>query len=53
MIYDWLNPELTDLAKVRELVTAVRDPTLQPYPVSRKVNSVRNNGPELLQPVHA
>ncbi len=52
MIDDWLDPELTDLAKVRELVAAVPDPTLQPYAVSRKVNSVRNNGPELLEPVH-
>jgi putative SOS response-associated peptidase YedK len=52
MVDDWLDQELTDLARVRELVAAVPDPTLQPYPVSRKVNSVRNNGPELLQPVH-
>jgi putative SOS response-associated peptidase YedK len=51
MIDDWLDTNLTDLAKVRDLVAAVPNPTLQPYRVSRKVNSVRNNGPELLEPV--
>lgn len=52
VIDDWLNPELTDLTKVRELLAAVPAPSLQPYPVSREVNSVRNNGPQLLEPVH-
>lgn len=52
MIDDWLNLELTDTGRVRDLLAAVPNPTLQPDPVSRKVNSVRNNGPELLQPVH-
>jgi putative SOS response-associated peptidase YedK len=53
MIDDWLNPTLTDLGAVRELVAAVPNPELQPYPVSRDVNNVRNNRPDLLQPVHA
>lgn len=52
LINDWLNPELTDTGKVRDLLAAVPSPTLQPDPVSRNVNSVRNNGPALLQPVH-
>lgn len=52
MIDDWLNPTLVDLDKVRELVAAVPNPELQPYPVSRDVNNVRNNRPDLLQPVH-
>ena len=52
MIDDWLNPDLTDTGKVRDLLAAVPNTTLQPDPVSRKVNSVRNNGPQLLEPVH-
>jgi putative SOS response-associated peptidase YedK len=52
MIDDWLDPILTDLDKVRDLVAAVPNPELQPYPVSRDVNNVRNNRPDLLQPIH-
>lgn len=51
MIADWLDPGTTDLDRVREMVAAVPPPALQPYPVSKAVNSVRNNGPELLAPV--
>ena len=52
MVGEWLDPTITDPAKVREMVAAVPSPTLLPYPVGKAVNSVRNNGPELLQPVH-
>lgn len=51
VIDDWLNPELTDLTKVRELLAAVPAPSLQLYPVSREVNNVRNNGPQPLEAV--
>ena len=33
------------------MVASIDAPPLQPYPVSKAVNSVRNNGPELLAPV--
>jgi hypothetical protein len=46
----WLDPDLTDLAKSRDLVAAVTNLAPQPYPVSRKVDRVRDHGPELLQP---
>jgi len=48
---DWLNPSITDPDTVRELLAAIPEPRLQPYEVSTAVNSVRNNGPELLRPV--
>ncbi|MGU3432687.1 SOS response-associated peptidase [Actinomycetes bacterium M1A6_2h] len=44
----WLDPTLTDAA---ELLRSIPEPTLEPYEVSSAVNSVRNNGPELLAPV--
>lgn len=47
----WLDPSLTDPATVRELLDAVPPPTLDTYEVSTAVNSVRNNGPELVTPV--
>ena len=47
------TPRLTDPQSVRELIASVPPPVLNPYPVSKAVNNVRNNGPELLAPVHA
>lgn len=52
MVGEWLDRTITDPAKVREMVDAVPPPTLVPYSVSKAVNSVRNNGPELVQPLH-
>ena len=48
---DWLDPTITDPDRVRELLAAAPEPRLQPYEVSSAVNSVRNDGPELLAPV--
>jgi putative SOS response-associated peptidase YedK len=47
----WLDPGLTDPDTVRELLAAVPPPVLETYEVSTAVNSVRNNGPELIAPV--
>ncbi|MBY6368086.1 SOS response-associated peptidase [Rhodococcoides corynebacterioides] len=48
---DWLDPELTDLGGVADLLASLPEPHLTPYEVSTAVNNVRNNGPELLAPV--
>jgi putative SOS response-associated peptidase YedK len=48
---DWLDPTVTDLVTVAEMLAAIPEPRLVPYEVSTAVNSVRNNGPELLAPV--
>ena len=50
---DWLDPALTDPDRVRELLAAVPEPRLEPREVSIAVNSVRNNGPQLVRPVAA
>ncbi|ACY99244.1 protein of unknown function DUF159 [Thermomonospora curvata DSM 43183] len=47
----WLDPALTDVARVRDLLTPAMSGTMEAYPVSRAVNNVKNNGPELLQPL--
>lgn len=47
----WLDPTLTDLGEVTELLAAIPEPRLEPYEVSTAVNSVKNNSPELLTPV--
>jgi putative SOS response-associated peptidase YedK len=48
---DWLDPATTDLDQVRELVASIPPPVLQTYEVSTAVNSPKNNGPELVEPV--
>ena len=53
MLDAWLDPMMTDPESVRELIASVPPPVLNPYPVSKAVNSVRNNSPELLAPVPA
>jgi putative SOS response-associated peptidase YedK len=48
---EWLNAKTTDRTAVRQLLDALPEPRLVPYEVSDRVNSVRNNGPELIEPV--
>ena len=47
----WLDPELTDTEQVRGLLVPAMAGTMEAYPVSKAVNSVRNNGPALIEPV--
>lgn len=46
---DWLDPLTTAKTDVRNLLAAMPAPHLLPRMVSTKVNSVRNNGPELIE----
>jgi putative SOS response-associated peptidase YedK len=50
MYADWLDPGTTDKAYVQQLLDAVPEPVLTPRIVSDRVNSVRNNGPEHIEP---
>lgn len=47
---DWLDPGLTDAAGALA-VLAAPPPPLVPTPVSRAVSNVRNDGPELIEPL--
>ncbi|MFY2788764.1 SOS response-associated peptidase [Rhodococcus sp. MALMAid1271] len=47
----WLDPTVTDLGAVQDMLAAIPEPRLEPYEVSTAVNSVKNNSPELLTPV--
>jgi putative SOS response-associated peptidase YedK len=49
----WLDPNLTDPSRVRQLLAVTESELLEPYPVSREVNSVDNNHPGLLEPIRA
>jgi putative SOS response-associated peptidase YedK len=50
---DWLDTKLTDKDTIRQLLDSLPEPHLVPYEVSNRVNAVRNNGPELIEPVTA
>ncbi|MFW6598527.1 SOS response-associated peptidase [Propionibacteriaceae bacterium Y2011] len=47
----WLDPARTDADDALELLQVTEPAMLAAYPVSTQVNSVRNNGPELLDRV--
>ena len=51
MLADWLDPTRTDPADVREMVSAMPEPRLVPRPVGKAVGNMRNNGPQLIEPV--
>ncbi|QFG25084.1 SOS response-associated peptidase [Actinomadura sp. WMMB 499] len=46
----WLDPALTDPDRVRGLLVPAMAGTMDAFPVSKAVNSVKNNGPELVEP---
>jgi putative SOS response-associated peptidase YedK len=47
----WLNPRLTDPGELLAILDDRREPELVIRPVSRLVNDVRNDGPELVVPI--
>jgi putative SOS response-associated peptidase YedK len=47
----WLDPRATDLDAVRAHLAFSRPGRFDAYPISTAVNSSRNNGPRLLEPV--
>jgi putative SOS response-associated peptidase YedK len=47
----WLDPELTDPTELSMILEMAPGEELFAYPVSPKVNSTRNEGPELAVPV--
>ena len=50
---DWLDPANNDVADLKTLLTPAMVGDLTTWPVSTAVNAVRNNGPELIEPVPA
>ncbi|TDD84730.1 SOS response-associated peptidase [Actinomadura rubrisoli] len=46
----WLDPALTEVEEVRGLLVPAMAGTMDAYPVSKAVNNVKNNGPQLIEP---
>lgn len=47
----WLDPRVDDVDEIRGLMAPPPDGTLDIYAITTAVNNVRNNGPELLEPL--
>jgi putative SOS response-associated peptidase YedK len=47
----WLDPELADVGELQGLLVPAPDAAIELYPVSPLVNNVRNDGPELIEPL--
>lgn len=47
----WLDPTVSDPALLQGLLVPAAPGRLEAYPVSTAVNNVRNNGPELVEPL--
>jgi putative SOS response-associated peptidase YedK len=48
---DWLDPANHEVSDLRSLLVPAAVSGLTTYPVSTAVNSVRNNGPQLIEPL--
>ena len=48
---DWLDPGFDDTEYLSSLLRPAPDDVLGVYPISTRVNNVRNQGPELLEPM--
>jgi putative SOS response-associated peptidase YedK len=49
----WLDPTADDVDELRELLVPAAPGRLEAFPVSTEVNSVKNNGPHLIDPLPA
>jgi putative SOS response-associated peptidase YedK len=49
----WLDPAVTDVAELTDLLVPAAPGRLVAYPVTTAVNDVKNNGPELIDPLPA
>ena len=47
----WLDPTVSDQEVLGGLLVPAAPGRLEDYPVSTQVNNVKNNGPELVEPL--
>ena len=47
----WLDPTMTERGQVQHFIDTIPEPTLVPRIVGKDVGSVRNNSPDLIEPV--
>ena len=49
----WLNPDVTDAGQLKPLLAQYPAEEMQVWPVSKRVGNVRNEGPDLIEPMAA
>jgi len=49
--HDWLDPELSDVAHLSRMLVPYDDDRMRSHPVNSRVSNVRNEGPDLIQPL--
>lgn len=47
----WLNPKITDAKKIKSLLQQCPSQALQCWPVGKAVDNVKNQGPQLIDPI--
>ena len=47
----WLDPKLDSPAELERLLVAIEAEEIAAYPVSTRVNAVKNDGSELIRPL--
>jgi putative SOS response-associated peptidase YedK len=47
----WLDPALSDRVAIERMLVPFPADAMRAYPISTRVNDVKNDGPELIQPV--
>ena len=52
-IPEWLDPEETETGPLQHMLVPAPDDAIRAWPVSRDVNTPKNNTPELLDPIEA
>ena len=49
----WLDPEVSDVVRLQGMLVPYPERAMEAYPVSRRVNSPANDGPDLIEPLPA
>ena len=47
----WLDPDISEIGPLEPLLQPIADGEIEMYPIGTAVNNVRNNGPELIEPI--
>lgn len=47
----WLNPSLTDVEKIHTMLVPYPSEQMEAWPISTRVNNVRNEGEELIKQI--
>lgn len=49
----WLDPALTDVEQIHTMLSPYASEQMEAWPISTRVNSTRNEGAELMEPMSA